>query len=523
MSISPRPSPSREIVHVDVDDAAIALKQYGQWPWSRAVSGSIVDRLFKLGAKVVAFDILYTTEGRVPQEDEVFLESIRRAGNVVSATGLGITSPRDKQRQFVGDPSRIDELYDKSWTVEGPIVPDLHRVWRLDDSLVPLKPIIEGSKAVGHIKSTPDRDGVHRRVPLLVRLEDRVVPSLTMAILSASGEMQPKDLSLAANGILRIRHGAREIDVPVDSRGMMLINWAKPWDSFKHYSVTDVLSDHPDPAKAGRYRDKMVIVDVTATGTGDIGPTPLAAEFPLSRVHSNALSTILTGQFIHAVEPFPVPVGAAWMLAIPFAIAAGVLSLRNAIIVGSALWGISVVVPPLSFALFSYEIPMAEFFTIFVPSMLFSLIYQAVTRESMADRTSLALKRYLSPELVDKIVAAQEELDLSTKRKELSVMFVDIEGFSTISETVDVEYLTSFLNEFFEIMTRVVFNHHGTVDKFLGDGILAFFGDPVIMENHALAAVRAGIDMQREMADLSSRWDRRGFPSSTRVCAYESA
>jgi adenylate cyclase len=512
MAFFARPEPSSDIVHVDVDDRALADKTYGPWPWSRAVSGRIVQRLSEMGAKAIVFDVLYTAPGRVPEEDEFFFESMRKAGNVVSATGLGVAALPGSIRQFAGDPCRMDALYEKSWTVSEPDAPDLPSAWRLTDSLIPLQQVIEASREVGHIKSTPDRDGVHRRVPLFVRLEKRFVPSLALAALSASGQLKPDDLAFEKKDRLHMRLLGKEIDVPVDSRGMMLLNWAEPWGGFKHYSVTDVLSDVPDQARAQRYRDKIVIVAVTGTGSTDIGPTPVSPEFPLSRISSHAISTILTGQFIHAVVPFPLLVGVAWLVAILFSLAAPRLSLRNAIIAGSCLWVVSLIVPLTCFSVFSYEVPLAEYLTLVIPSTSIALISMVVTREFVADRTSTALKKYLSPDLVDRILTGRGELDLSTKRKELTVLFADIEDFSHISETVDVDYLTRFLNEFFDTMTRVIFTHQGTVDKFLGDGILAFFGDPVLLENHALSAVRAAVDIQKEMAALSSRWTQVGVP-----------
>jgi adenylate cyclase len=164
-----------------------------------------------------------------------------------------------------------------------------------------------------------------------------------------------------------------------------------------------------------------------------------------------------------------------------------------------------------SFALYSHELPLIEAFFIFFPSALASVGVMTVSVEWDAARTRQALKCYLSPQIRDKIINGDQEVDLSTKRKEITVVFVDVEGFSTISETVEIEYLNRFLNDFFEMTTQAVFKYNGTVDKFLGDGLLAFFGDPLPMENHALAAIQAGIAMQQGMAELSARWARSGI------------
>ena len=140
-----------------------------------------------------------------------------------------------------------------------------------------------------------------------------------------------------------------------------------------------------------------------------------------------------------------------------------------------------------------------------------SLGIRGVTIEIQAARVSRAMVRYLAQEVLDRVLASGESLDISAKRAELSIVFVDIQGFSTISETVGVEYVHRFLNEFFLRMTRAIFDRHGTIDKFLGDGLLAFFGDPLPMDNHAEAAVRASLDMQREMNKLNEEWAASGI------------
>jgi class 3 adenylate cyclase len=165
----------------------------------------------------------------------------------------------------------------------------------------------------------------------------------------------------------------------------------------------------------------------------------------------------------------------------------------------------------LAFVYLSYDIPVAELLIVFAPAGVVLLGVKVVTIELQALRTARAVERYLSPELLSSITAGETELDISTKRVELTIIFVDIEGFSTISETVAVEYINGLLNDFLDTMTQAVFEYHGTVDKFLGDGLLAFFGDPVKLDNPAQSAVDAAIRMQRSMSDVNARWAKAGI------------
>lgn len=509
LSMSSLPEPAPQIVHVDVDDAAI--NKYGLWPWDRSMSAKIVDRLGKFGAKAVAFDVLYTSAGKSAEGNQAFFDAVKETGIVVSAVSMGVTDRVDEQLTLEGDRDRADALYDRSWLLNVPQWYHLLKTNLLRNSFIPLMPVIEYSAGLGHIKATPGNDGVHRKVPLFIRLEDRLVPSLSLATLKVYWKLSPDDVMLRKDGTVQIQRDGRPIRIPVDSETMMLVRWGDIWEAFKHYSVVDVLSDEPDKARVTRYKGKIVVVGVTATGTTDFGVTPMGTHSPMSRTHSHALSTIIMEEFIVRIRAFPVTVMLALILGILFAFVSTRQRLRIGIAVGVAVCAACVAVSLLCFVYLAYDLPMSEFLFIFAPAAFISLSGRAAAIELQASRTSKALERYLSPELLANIVTSGEEPDLSTKRRELTVIFADIEGFSSISETVEVEYINQFLNDFFERMTQAVFEYKGTVDKFLGDGLLAFFGDPISLENHAMAAVKASVSMQEQMGQLNAKWSTSGI------------
>jgi adenylate cyclase len=442
MGLCERPQPLPEVVHLDVDDDAIA--EYGLWPWDRALSAKIVDRLAELGAKAVIFDILYTSVGKNPESNERLFDAIRKAGMVIPAVTMG-TTETDEPLEREGDENdpkryypRYDALYDhKTWQVHVPKGYQLLKTKKLKSSYVPLDPIIMNSAALGHIKSTPDSDGVHRKIPLFIRLEDRLVPSLCMAALKVCWKLSADDVRISHKGTVDvIRKGRRPVRIPVDSKGMMVINWTGIWDEFNHYSVKDVLRDTPDVARASRYKDKIVVVGVTGTGSTDFGVTPLGVESPLSRIHSNALSTIMMEEFIVSVRALPYLVVIAGILGVLFALASTRLRLSLGIILSVVVCAGFVVLCVLTYMFLRYDVPAFEFLVVFAPAAAISLVGRAGSVELQAYRTSKALERYLSPELLSNIVDSGAELDLSTKRRELTVVFVDIQGFSAITETV---------------------------------------------------------------------------------------
>ncbi|MFH0823712.1 MAG: adenylate/guanylate cyclase domain-containing protein, partial [Pseudomonadota bacterium] len=512
LSLAGPPEKDPSIVHLDVDDASI--HQYGQWPWDRALSGKIVERLAEMGAKAVVFDILYTAGGKSEKGNNEFFDAVKKADNVVSAFAGSISKKENEPLKLEVDRARGDALYDRSWQIGVPNRYELFKITRLGTALTPLKPLIDFSKQIGHIKATPDADGIHRRVPLFLRIEDRCVPALSLAALAVCWNLDPNiDVTLSKDSnYVVVKHGHEVMNIPVDASGMLTVNWGIMWKSFPRYYAKDVLSDEPDPSRAARYKDKVVVVGVTYTGNTDIGVTPRGVDAALSRIHSNALNTILTKSFIVVVPQFPYLAIAAVVLSVLLTLLVIRVPLKLGIVAALSVIVSAVAISISAFVHWRHEIPIVEFLIIFTPGTAAALIGRAVSIELQGAKASRALERYLSPQLLENIMESGKELDLSTKRSELTIMFVDIEGFSTISETVEVELINQLLNDFFDGATQAVFEHGGTVDKFLGDGMLAFFGDPIPLENHAKAAVRAALQMQADMKGLNAKWSRSGLP-----------
>ncbi|MBM3301268.1 MAG: CHASE2 domain-containing protein, partial [Deltaproteobacteria bacterium] len=333
--LSRPPKAHPDIIHLDVDDTAIL--KYGQWPWDRSMSGKTVERLHEFGAKAVLFDVLYCAAGRSEEGNLAFFEAIKKAGNVISATGLGITSDYDEKLVMDEDSSRADALYEKSWIISGDPSFTPPKVNSLRNSYVPMVPIISLSAELGHVKAVPDSDGVHRRFPILVRLEDRYVPSLALAALRIYWKLKLSDISPVDGRTLEISRRGQSIRAPLDSDGSLIVRWGDAWDTFPHYSVVDLLSEEPDPMRKSRYQNKVVVVGFAATGNTDQGITPLAVNVPMSRIHSFALNTVLTNSFIRQIPAFPWVVTATVLITILFSVAATRLRWRVGLITAFAI------------------------------------------------------------------------------------------------------------------------------------------------------------------------------------------
>ncbi len=510
MGLSSISKSSPDIVHVDVDD--LATQRFGIWPWDRSMSAWILKRLTELGAKAVVFDVLYTSPGKSIEGNNAFFEAIVKSRNYIAATVFRVTDQEKAPLEISTDRERADVLYDRAWKIGVPPSYNLFRAKSLETSFVPLAPILLSAVQVGHIKDIPDPDGVHRRVPMFIRLEDRLVPSVSLATVSVFKDVDPAVISLADSGQINFPTQDGVIRIPVDSSGMMLINWGDVWSALPHYSVVDLLDDEPNEIKEKRYKGKIVIVGVTATGTTDFGITPLESRSPLSRIHSHAMNTILTGQFITQIRSFPGPAMVTLLVTSLLMIFTSGTKLRNAILMACLIMAVGLAALIICFVYFSLEISLSAVLIVFAPATAISLIARTLSIELDAYKASKALERYLSADLVKEIIESGADVDLNTKKKDLTIMFVDIQGFSTMSEEVAVEHVNSYLNDFFEAMTSAVFEQGGTVDKFLGDGMLAFFGDPVPIQNHAMAGLEAALKMQERMKDINERWSNSGIP-----------
>lgn len=502
--LAPIENISDKIVHLDIDDNS--TKEYGLWPWGRELSALIIKRLTELRAKLIVFDIFYASKGKDPTADRALFEAIKDSGIVVSATALALSQDRNPDFKINRNDPKEMALYKRAWPMAAPEEIKPLSVFELRDSYIPLKPISERSLAIGHIASAPDGDGVNRRLPLITNIQDRLFPSISLSTVVEYLGADHSGIHFNPLGFLNIKGANGELNIPVDEKGMFLIHWGRPWKNFKHYSARDVLIDNPKTETAKWFKDKIVIVGVTATGATDMGPTPIAAGYPLSRVHSNAINTMITGEFIYYVQPFPFIV----IIAVIFSLVLVALNQRYGLMAGiiAALSGFMgyFLLSVGAFVFFSHEAPIAEFFALALPCAVVTIGVDAIKKEIEAKKVSRALERYLSPEMLKKIIKDPNQVDLSTKRMVLTVMFVDMVGFTKMSQTMEVESLTEFLNDYFECVTEAIFEEQGAVDKFLGDGIMAFFGEPIRLPDHAQGAVSAAIKAQQKIVLLNERW-----------------
>lgn len=473
----------QRIIIVGIDDRTLAeLSGYGRLlAWPRSFHARVIRALREAGARVIALDILFDVPA--PGDDEL-RDAIREAGSVISPVA-GLAAGR------AGAPG-------------GPLT--------YDDLLHPLASLLEVSADVGHANQSPDSDGTVRRVPLEIVVRGEPVPSLSLAAVSRylrrrdalEGQLQDSFLPFAGRRI------------PVDGSVRMRVNFLGPPASQPRSDVIPVVS-YLDVLQ-GTFpqelvRDRIVFVGIMAAAMADDYWVPTARRDKMDgvEVHAHAAATILSAAFVEEMSW-----GATVGLVLLFSLLVGLLLLAS-----SPIWGtigtlvLVVLYVVAGSVLFETRNLVVDFvYPIMGTAMAFAslMVYRVLfeQREQRAIRTIFA--QYVPPAVVQEIVRSPEAIKLGGERRTITVLFTDLRGFTNFSESVEPEVLSAVISEYLNAMTRVVFKYDGTVDKYIGDAVMAFWNAPQSQPQHARLACLAALEMQGELARLSDQWQRRGLP-----------
>ena len=498
------------IALVDLSDATIA--KLGMKGGDRKDFAALVEVLTDAGAASVIFDIIFPVPG-TPEGDAAFTRAVGASGRVY----LPIIMTPAAVGKLSGQSPVADEL--PAGTLWHP------RVLRAGDPPVATTDTLSyralsGSAAgIGHINSEPDPDGTFRRMPLLFRYRDGYVPSIAFRAACDALRVDPGRIEVSFGSHIRLPDATlpdgsvRSIDIPVDRRGRMIVDFAGPWGaSFTHYPFATLIASRDDPDLAEQVRTeleggRLIVSDITVSGS-DYGPVPFESVYPLSGLHANVLNSVLSDRFLRAPAWYGTVLLNLLFAALLWLVAWRLRPLASSLV---AL-GIWVVFSAGQFALFATAGIMPS---LAAPTLGFAFALVATNgyrffqseREKLLFRTRM--ERYFAPQLMSKILKAPDKL-MTAEQKVITVLFSDIAGFTSWCTTQSPETIHRTLNEYFEIMTEIVFRNEGTVDKFIGDGLMAFFGDPLDQPDHSLRAVRSGIEMQQAVRGLRARWESEG-------------
>jgi adenylate cyclase len=508
--IDPRHKTARPVTIVDIDDKS--LEKFGQWPWPRTRIADLITELTRLGAVVIAFDAVFSEPDRLnpadaaetfrnldedtraklralPSNDELFAEAIR------------------KSRVVLGESGAAEELaaLDKTLPVTGLAMVGTGEepqrfMFQFPGLLRNTKVLEHAAAGRGLFTIKPERDGIVRRVPMIMLAQGQTMPSLSFEILRVATGSDTILIKSEKTGIKSL--GIKGFQLPTDGNGQLWVHYARQ-DPSLYVPVMNVLEKTVAPEMIA---GKLVLIGTSAVGLNDIKTTPVSQNMPGVEIHAQILESALTGDVISTpIYGIAVEFATALLfglLVIAFAPLFGPVTLvALGAAFATALLGTSAYFYVQHRLLIDFTYPLMS-----TTSIYLTLIFSSFVREQ-AQRRQIrsAFGQYLSPALVEQLAQSPEKLVLGGEEREMTIMFSDMRGFTSISETYknDPQGLTALMNRFLTPLTNAILSRKGTIDKYMGDAIMAFWNAPLDDKDHELNACEAALDMLARVDELN--------------------
>ena len=519
--LHPRDAKQRPVVIVDIDEKS--LKTIGQWPWPRTRVAELVDKITRMGALVIAFDIVFSEPDRMspaiaadnfvgiddetraklralPSNDAVLADAIKRSHVVLGESGLPFPTPTPKNAVPSAGIAAI-----------GPNP----RPFLLNyPGLLRNVPVLEqAASGRGLFSIRAERDGIVRRVPMVMMAQDHIVPSLTLDMLRV----------VTGSGAILIRSDAGGVQsvavphfvIPTDRNGQLWIHFA-PHDAKRFVSAADVLAGK---VPADRFARRLVLIGTSAVGLLDAKTTPLDPVMPGVEVHAQVLESALG----HSVLSEPdyalgAELLAALLLGAVIVWLAPILSPALLLVFGAVIVALTVGASWYFYIhdqlLIDFTYPLLSSLLVYL-TLMFSNYF---SEQAQRRRIRSAFGQYLSPALVEQLAQSPEKLVLGGEERNMTILFSDVRGFTTISELFkhDPQGLTHLMNSFLTPLTNAVIDRKGTIDKYMGDAIMAFWNAPLDDPAHEVNACEAALDMQERVKLLNVERKREAEAKGTR-------
>ena len=504
----PRQKTARPVTIVDIDDKS--LEKLGQWPWPRTRIADLVTELTRLGAVVIAFDAVFSEPDRLnpaaaadtfrnldeetrarlrslPSNDEVLADAIRRSRVVLGESGL---------------PEEITAL-DKTLPVTGlAMLGEEPQRFMFDfPGLLRNVPVLEHAAAGrGLFTIRPERDGIVRRVPMIMQAQGQTMPSLTFEMLRVATGSGTIRIKAETAGIKSL--GIKGIQIPTDHNGQIWVHYAGN-DASIYVPAINVLEKNVAPDMIA---GKLVLIGTSAVGLNDIKTTPVSRAMPGVEIHAQVLESTLTGAVIsQPIYGIVIEFATALLfglLVIAFAPLFGPITLvALGAAFATALIGTSAYFYTQHKLLVDFTYPLMS-----TTSVYLTLIFSSFVREQQQRKQIRgAFAQYMSPVLVEQLAQSPEKLVLGGEEREMTIMFSDMRGFTSISETYksDPQGLTALMNRFLTPLTNAILARKGYIDKYMGDAIMAFWNAPLDDNGHELNACEAALDMLEHVDELN--------------------
>jgi len=474
---------SQDIGVITIDEKAI--EKYGQWPWKRDVLADIIIKLREAEVGIIVLPILFSEEDRLGGDNE--LAEVLQYGVVISQVGTTQTNKNAVPRGVakVNDPM--------PWLFSWP------------GMLGPIPLLGENASGVGVVNTIPEIDGVVRRIPLIMKIGDETYPAMAIEVIRVAVNAPSYQVKAGQGGIIALRVPGFSI-IKTDPHARIWLRWNKEYDTI---SLADI-------DQANKFKGRTVIIAPTAEGLNSIVATPLGERY-MYEITANTLQTVLDGKNIQRIDiSFLVELVLAFLIGCVIILAANYFSY---ITLGLTFVGLYVILLYATHYLFSQYLILADvsWAIICLTIVGFHSTFNRFIKEfKLKQQIRKQFEKYLDPRQVAILVKNPEKLKLGGERKEMSFLFMDIVGFTPISEHYknkdDPEGLVKLINEFLNEVSEIILNNGGMIDKFMGDCCMAVFGAPLDMKNHAEMAIKSCIEIEQKVKELKLLYKERGLP-----------
>jgi adenylate cyclase len=487
-----RPSrASRDIVLIMIDQESLDVYEKSQgmpWPWPRQMYAVFADYLKAGGAKALFLDLILSETSRYGvEDDDILSRAMTASGNVFVPFFI---SAETKNK----DVEALRQL--KRFSLPARDYPK-KAVQPLESVSLPIEVLLRSAAGAGNVRFAQDEDSIFRRIPLLFSYESLLLPSLPLALAEFVMGRSPAD------------------GVPLDGSGRMIIRYHGPAGTYETYSAAAIINSwaQMDEGKTPQidpkeFAGKIVLLGTNAPGLLDLRPTPFSPICSWTEIQAAALDNLLHKDFIR-ITPLAVlflyllvlalltAVGISfsmkiWKIAIFFALLLALPAAASALAFRGGYW-------------LDFAVPEAAVLASFIGAALLNYSHEGRQRRFIKN----VFRHYLSPDVIERILQNPSMLDLGGERREISAFFSDVAGFTSISEKLSPEELVELLNAYLSEMTDIILSLGGTLDKYEGDAMIAFWNAPLDQPDHALRACRAALRCQKRLAELRPEFKRR--------------
>lgn len=532
-------NPDTPVRIIDIDENSI--RKIGQWPWPRTVVAKMNDRLNQAGAAVIAYDIVFSETDRTSPENMLPV----LMSNPLAKYGFEDISALKSHDIIFADSIRTSQVVAGmflvgSETEELPLTRHSYAFSGSDSSawidnyrgaIYPIPTLERQASGLGHVSFQPDTDGVIRSAPLFGRIDDRIFPSLSVEALrvaqgaqnfiiksaDASGELASQSESIPEMAAVKV--GAFEI--PTTADGDMIVHYSLS-TAERYIPAWKILSDNPaDLDWADRVEGHLVFMGTSALGLKDLRTTPMSGSEPGVLVHAQIAEQIIEGEFLN--RPYwasMVEIIGLLIYGIVISILVPRLSAARGIILFLVTLNIAYIAAVVAYAKYKYVIDPVYPLLAAIGTYIGVALSSFYLTETERSRIRNAFSMYLSPDMVRQVSDNPESLTLGGQDRELTILFLDVRGFSSLSEEMNPQEITKFLNKFLTPMTDILQKHNATIDKYIGDAIVAFWNAPLDDPDHVENAARAILEMQKTLAELNQTYpdqDDFKWPSEVRM------